>query len=309
VNALMNAAENGKKVTVFVELKARFDEENNLRYAAEMTQAGIQIFYSMPSVKVHAKLAMVIRDKENYPQFKDQAYLGTGNFNEKTARLYGDHGLFTSNEEMIDDLKNMFHYLEHEDQQIRFKHLLVPNFNLIHRFGKLINQEILNVQKGKKGYILLKMNGLQDKSMVDMLYRASEAGVEIDLIIRGICILKTGKKYSKNIRVIRIIDRFLEHSRVYCFHNDGNPLVYLGSADWMKRNLYQRVECVFPIFNELLKQEVIDILNIQLSDNVKACEIGPNMENIRIQNDQPRVQSQLATYEYFKKKYKKNSLL
>jgi polyphosphate kinase len=307
VDALMNAAENGKKVTVFVELKARFDEENNLRYAAEMTQAGIQIFYSMPGLKVHAKLAMVIRDKEKHPQFSDQAYLGTGNFNEKTARIYSDHGLFTSNKEMIDDLKKMFYYLENNDQQLRFKHLIVPNFNLIQRIGKLINREISNVQQGKKGYILLKMNGLQDENMVNMLYRASEAGVKIDLIVRGICILKTGKPYSQNIRVIRIIDRFLEHARVFCFHNDGDTQVFLGSADWMKRNLYQRVECVFPIFNESLKQELIDVLNIQLSDNVKACEIGPNMENIRISNDLPKIQAQLATYEYFRKKYKKTT--
>jgi len=161
------------------------------------------------------------------------------------------------------------------------------------------------VKQGKKGYILLKMNGLQDVHMVDMLYRASEAGVKIDLIIRGICILKTGKKYSSNIRVIRIIDRFLEHSRTYVFHNNGNPLVYLGSADWMKRNLYARVECVFPIHDHELKKELIDVLQIQLADNVKSCEISREMENVRIENDKPRVQSQLATYEYFKNKYRK----
>jgi len=305
VNALMNAAENGKKVTVFVELKARFDEEANLQYAAEMTKAGINIIYSIPGLKVHAKLALIIRDKRNYPGAKDQAYLGTGNFNEKTARIYCDNGLFTSDIGIISDLKNMFRFLEQQKNDVHFKHLLVPNFNLIHKFGQLINREIENVKQGKKGYILLKMNGLQDTHMVDMLYRASEAGVKIDLIIRGICILKTGKKYSSNIRVIRIIDRFLEHSRIYIFHNDGNPSVYLGSADWMKRNLYARVECVFPIYDEELKNELIDVLKIQLSDNVKAGEINQEMENVRIKNDKPRVQSQLATYEYFKNKYRK----
>lgn len=307
VNALMDAAENGKKVTVFVELKARFDEEANLRYAAEMKKAGINIIYSIPGLKVHAKVALVIRDKVQFPQAKDQAYMGTGNFNEKTARLYCDHGLFTSHKGIINDLKTMFNYLEEQEQHIRFEHLLVPNFNLINRFGQLINNEIEQVKAGNKGYIVLKMNGLQDPNMIDMLYRASEAGVKIDLIVRGICTLKPGKKYSKNIRIIRIIDRFLEHARVYMFHNNGNPIVYLGSADWMKRNLYRRVECVFPIYNSELKQEIIDILNIQLSDNVKACEIGENMENIRIQNNKPKVQSQLATYEYFKEKYKKQT--
>jgi polyphosphate kinase len=305
VNALMNAAENGKKVSVFVELKARFDEEANLRYASEMTKAGINIFYSIPGLKVHAKVALVIRDKRKYPGSKDQAYISTGNFNEKTARLYSDHGLFTSNRDIIADLKTMLNYLEDQDPKIRFKQLLVPGFNLISRFGQLINGEIENVNRGLNGYIILKMNGLQDPLMVEMLYRASEAGVKIDLIVRGICILKTGKKYSKNIRVIRIIDRFLEHARVFVFHNNGQPVVYLGSADWMKRNLYRRVECVFPIHDQAIKQEIIDVLNIQLRDNVKACEIGSNMENNRIPTVGEPFRSQLETYKYFKKKYPK----
>lgn len=305
VNALMNAAENGKKVTVFVELKARFDEKANLQYAAEMRKAGIHIIYSIPKLKVHAKLALVIRDKKRFPELKDQAYLSTGNFNEKTARLYCDNGLFTSHEGITSDLKKMFLYLEEKEQSIHFEHLLVPNFNLIYKFGKLIGKEIENAQKGKQGYILLKMNGLQDTHMVDMLYRASEAGVKIDLIIRGICIVKPGKKFSKNIRILRIVDRFLEHSRVYLFFNNGQPKVFLGSADWMKRNLNARIECVFPVYEEALKQELIDIMRIQLSDNVKACEIGSHGENIRIHNDLPPVQSQLATYEYLKNKYPK----
>lgn len=303
VNALLNAAENGKKVSVFVELKARFDEEANLRYAAEMTKAGISIHYSIPGLKVHAKAALIIRDKNKYPGAKDQAYLATGNFNETTARIYGDHGLFTSNKEIIADMNQMFSYLMNQSNNIKFKHILVPNFNLIARFGKLIGKEIENVKQGKKGYILLKMNGLQDPIMVNMLYRASEAGVKIDLIIRGICILKTGRRYSKNIRVIRIIDRFLEHARVFVFHNNGNPTVYLGSADWMKRNLYRRVECVFPVYDKPLKEELIDILKIQLSDNVKACEIGSDMENKRIPTGEQEIRSQIATYEYFKNKY------
>jgi polyphosphate kinase len=306
VNALMNAAENGKKVTVFVELKARFEEEANLRYASEMTKAGINIIYSIPGLKVHAKIALLIKDKQNFPASRDQVYLATGNFNEKTARLYSDHGLFTSHEGIIDDVKKLFLYLDEQEQNIRFEHIMVPNFNLMYKFGQLIGREIENAKNGGKGYILLKMNGLQDAHMVEMLYRASEAGVKIDLIVRGICILKPGRKYSKNIRVVRIIDRFLEHARVYAFHNGGDTIMYLGSADWMKRNLNARVECIFPVYDEELKQELLDILNIQLSDNVKACEIGPNGENIRIRNNLPLVRSQLAIYEYFRTKIRKD---
>jgi len=174
---------------------------------------------------------------------------------------------------------------------------------MIEKFSSLIEQEIKYVREGKKGYILLKLNGLQDPLMVDKLYRASEAGVKIDLIIRGTCILKTGKPYSRNIRVIRIIDRFLEHARVLVFYNNGDQKIYLSSADWMKRNLYRRIECGFPIYDRDARQELLDILNIQLSDNVKACEIDEEMNNIRIKNNNPEVRSQIATYEYFKKKY------
>ena len=161
-----------------------------------MTKAGIHIIYSIPGLKVHAKIALIIRNKDKYPGANDQVYLATGNFNEKTARLYSDHGLFTAHAGIISDIKKMFLFLEEQAPDIHFKHILVPNFNLVYKFGQLIGREIENVKQGKKGYILLKMNGLQDPHMVDLLYRASEAGVKIDLIIRGICILKPGKKYS-----------------------------------------------------------------------------------------------------------------
>lgn len=302
VNALILAAENGKKVTVFVELKARFDEEANLLYAAEMKKAGINIIYSIPGLKVHAKIALVLRADNNKLGLKSHAYLGTGNFNEKTARQYCDHGLFTSHPEIVDDLKKLFFYLDTQNANIRFKHILVPNFNLIVRIGALIKQEIDNVKRGKEGHIILKMNGFQDENMANMLYVASEAGVKIDLIVRGTCIVKVGKRYSKNIRIIRIIDRYLEHARIFVFHNNGQPKVFMGSADWMKRNLFRRVECVFPIYSESIKKELIHILYIQLSDNVKACQIGPKMENIHIVNNSPKVRSQWDTYQYFKGK-------
>ncbi len=301
VNSLIDAAENGKKVTVFVELKARFDEEANLKWANEMTKAGIQIIYSIPKLKVHAKIALVIRKKGS--KHGDQAYLGTGNFNEKTARLYGDHGLFTSNPEVVKEVKDLYKHLENQKVRPNFKHLLVPGFNMVPFFLKLIENEIKNVKEGKIGYIILKMNGLQDGEMVDSLYRASEAGVKIDLIIRGVCTLKTGQHYSKNIRVIRIVDRYLEHARVYIFLNNGDHKIFLGSADWMKRNLRRRVECGFPVYDPGIKKELLAVINIQLSDNVKACEIDENMNNNRIITKGPDVRAQAATYEYFKNKY------
>jgi polyphosphate kinase len=192
-----------------------------------------------------------------------------------------------------------------EDQQFRpeFKHILVQGFNMIPTFIELINREIDYVKKGKKGYIIIKMNGLQDQEMVDCLYRASEAGVKIDLIIRGVCTLKTHQPYSKNIRVIRIVDRYLEHSRIFVFYNNGDQRVFLGSADWMKRNLRRRVECVFPVYDPNLKKELLKILQIQLSDNVKACEIDENLKNQRIDSKEPCVRAQVAIYEYFKNKY------
>jgi len=301
VNSLIDAAENGKKVTVFVELKARFDEEANLKWANEMTKAGIRIIYSIPKLKVHAKIALIIRKKGS--KHGDQAYLGTGNFNEKTARLYGDHGLFTSNPEVVKEVKDLYKHLEDQKVRPKFKHLLVPGFNMVPFFIQLINKEIENVKKGKIGYILLKMNGLQDGEMVDSLYKASEAGVKIDLIVRGVCILKTGRAYSKNIRVIRIVDRYLEHARVFVFLNNGDHQVYMGSADWMKRNLRRRVECIFPVYDPDLKKEILDILNIQLSDNVKACEVDVRLSNNRIVTKGPDIRAQVATYEYFKNKY------
>lgn len=301
VNSLIDAAENGKKVTVFVELKARFDEEANLKWANEMTKAGIRIIYSIPNLKVHAKIALVIRKKGS--KYGDQAYLGTGNFNEKTARIYGDHGLFTSNPEVVGEVKELYRHLE--DQTIRptFKHIMVPGFNMVSSFIEMIDHEIANVEEGKIGYILLKMNGLQDKEMVDGLYRASEAGVKIDLIVRGVCTLKTGQPYSKNIRVIRIVDRYLEHARVFVFLNNGEHRVYLGSADWMKRNLRRRVECIFPVYDPDMKKELLDLLNLQLSDNVKACEIDENLKNQRIVTKGPDFRAQNTIYQYLKNKY------
>ncbi len=303
VENLITAAENGKKVTVFVELKARFDEEANLKHARDMKRAGIKIIYSIPGLKVHAKVALVTK-KLGKRKKKSTAFIGTGNFNEKTARLYCDHGFFTSDDGIINDLDNLFKYLEDQSSKPSFKHILVPNFNMVETFERLIHQEIDHVKEGGRGYICLKMNGLEDEYMIDLLYEASEKGVEIDIIIRGICRLIPNQPYSKNIRLVRIIDKFLEHDRVFVFHNNGDELVYAGSADWMRRNLYRRVECIFPVRDESIKNEMIDILNIQLKDNVKARHINSKMGNSKIKREGEEIRSQEAIYSFLKKKSK-----
>lgn len=301
INSLISAAKNGKKVTVFVELKARFDEVNNFLTAEAMQQAGIKIIYSLPGLKVHAKLAFVRkRSKDAEVPLKGYAYLSTGNFNEKTARIYSDMGLLTSNQEIIAEIDELFHILEGKPQSKKFKHLLVAQFNMLPALKAMIKREIEHVENGNKGRIILKMNSLEDKKMIAELYRASIAGVEIDLIIRGICSLVPNKPYSKNIKITRIVDSFLEHSRIWYFYNNGDPTYHLTSADWMGRNLRRRIETAFPIYCEKHQQQIIDILNIQLSDNVKACTIDENLDNIYKTNDQPKVRAQIAIYDYLK---------
>ncbi len=302
INSLISAAKNGKKVTVFVELKARFDEENNYLTSEMMQQTGIKIIHSLPGLKVHAKLAYVRKrsnDKNN--PIKGYAYLGTGNFNEKTARIYSDKGLLTSNQEFIEDIDEVFRILEGKPQMHEFKHLLIAQFNMLPGIHRLINQEIENVKKGGKGHIVLKLNSLEDKGMITALYKASEAGVKIDLIIRGICCLVPNQPYSKNITITRIVDAYLEHSRVWYFYNNGKEEIYLTSADWMERNLHRRIEVAFPIYAPELKQQIIGILMIQLQDNQSAVWVDENMENVFKRNDLPPIRAQKEAYKYLEK--------
>ena len=307
VNALISAARNGKKVTVFVEAKARFDEELNLYFADLMSKAGVKIIPSIPNIKVHSKIALVLRRSSGKNSRKGFAFLSTGNLNEKTAKLYADDGLFTTSQEIIDELKELFIYLETLNKEIHFNHILVPNFNMRSSFKNQIENEILHANEGKKAYILLKMNSLEEPKMIEKLYEASLAGVEIDLIIRGICRIIPNQEYSKNIKIKRIVDRYLEHSRVFIFYNLGEYNTYISSADWMKRNLYRRIEAAIPIYDKDIKQELLDMLNIQLKDNIKARIINENLENIIIKREpgQRKIRSQEKTYEYFKRKYEK----
>lgn len=302
INTLIAAAQNGKKVTVFVELKARFDEENNLSTAEMMKAAGIHIIYSIPGLKVHAKVALVRRRGVNGEKVSSYAYISTGNFNEETATLYADCALFTCNPIIVNDLHNLFRILMGKSNPV-FKRLLVPRFNLIPELNKLIDHEMEQAKNGRFGRIILKLNALQDPIMINRLYEASQSGVQIDLIVRGICCLIPGQTYSQNIRVTRIVDSFLEHARIWYFHNSGKPRLFLGSPDWMRRNLYRRIEAVVPILDHDLRLELIYMLKVQLSDNQKACFVDGNLRNV-FKHDASKkpIRAQQAFYNYLKRK-------
>lgn len=305
VNALMSAAKNGKKVTVFVELKARFDEANNLQWSKKMKAAGVKIISSIPGLKVHAKVALVKRQVQK--QWENYSFMATGNFNEATGRFYTDHVFFSTNEEYSKDLEMLFEYLQLRMQpdsygKIPFRHLLVSQFNLIRQFDKLFEREIDNAKKGRPAGIIIKLNNLQEREMISRLYNASSAGVKVQLIIRSICCLAPGiKGQSENIKVHRIVDRYLEHARVFVFHNNGEPEYYMGSADWMSRNLHSRIEVCFPVYDKSLCKEIDDILRLQLSDCHKAVLFTSDLVNQPINcGDNSPVAAQQAIYEYVK---------
>lgn len=305
VNALISAARNGKRVTVFVELKARFDEANNLKWSKKMKAAGVKIINSIPGLKVHAKIALVKRYEDD--KMKHYSLLATGNFNEATGRFYTDHVFFTSKKEFSDDLQQLFFYLQSRLQpeqfgKISFKHLLVSQFNMIRRFGKMIDREIKNAKDGLPAHIIIKVNNLQEREMIEKLYEASRAGVKVELIVRSICCVKPGiEGQSENITIRRIVDRYLEHARIFMFYNNGGPEFYMGSADWMSRNLHSRIEVIFPIYDNRLKKQINDILQLQLSDTKKAVLFMADLSNEKILavNDRS-VASQEAIYQYVK---------
>ncbi|MBE9228982.1 polyphosphate kinase 1 [Phormidium sp. LEGE 05292] len=272
VQALIAAAENGKQVAVLVELKARFDEENNILWAKKLEQAGVHVVYGLVGLKTHTKVVLVVRREENH--IRRYVHIGTGNYNPKTAGLYTDLGLLTCREELGADLTDLFNYLTGYSRQRSYRKLLVAPVNLRDRMIALIHREIEHCQNGLSGRIVAKMNALVDPQIIAKLYEASRAGVEIDLIIRGICCLRPGlPDVSENIRVISIVGRFLEHSRIFYFQNGGQEEVYIGSADWMNRNLTRRVEAVTPVEDLNLSKDLQEILGIMLSDNRQAWEL------------------------------------
>lgn len=301
--AIKNAVKNGKQVSTFIEVKARFDEEANLKWGEELEQAGVNVYYSMPGFKVHSKLALVRRLENGKPNI--YAYLATGNFHEDTAKLYTDFGVFTNDKRLTSEVARIFTFLETKQRPTQsFEYLGVGLFNLKEKFISLIKRETENAKKGKKAKMTLKMNSLQDEEIINYLYEASKAGVRIKLIIRGICSLVPGQKgLSENIEAISIVDRFLEHSRVFIFHNDGNPEVFLSSADWMVRNLHFRVETVFPVLDPDIAKSIIMCINIQLNDNVKSRILDLKLTNKYKKNaDDIAVRSQIETYYYIKRR-------
>ncbi len=276
--ALVEAAKNGKKVIAFVEAKARFDEKSNLYWGEQLKAAGATVLYSFPWVKVHTKLLLITRREEGEKFY--YAYLGTGNFNEKTARIYADHALLTTHQKMAREVKQVFDLLERRILIPKTKHLMVSPFSTRDRFEELVDAEIANARAGKEAYMILKMNSLEDSGMMAKMMEASQAGVQIRMIVRGICRLVPGiEGLTENIEIFSIVDRFLEHARVYIFANAGNELMFTASADWMTRNLDRRVEVVMPIKNRAVYQELRQIIELQLADNQKARLITAQQNN------------------------------
>ena len=282
VKALISAAENGKQVAVLVELKARFDEKNNINWARKLEQAGVHVVYGLVGLKTHTKVVLVVRREDNH--IRRYVHIGTGNYNPKTARLYTDLGLLSCRDELGADLTDLFNYLTGYSRQRSYRKLLVAPVNLRDRFLSLIRREIEHCHQGNSGRIVAKMNALIDPQIIATLYEASIAGVQIDLIVRGMCCLRPGVKgISENIRVISIIGRYLEHSRIFYFHNQGQEEVYIGSADWMTRNLDRRVEAVVPIEDPGNLKDLQEILGVMLADNCQAWDLGPDGQYIQRQ--------------------------
>ena len=304
MHALINAAKNGKKVTCLVELRARFDEQNNISWSRRLEEEGVIVLYGIENYKVHSKICLVTRVVNG--EVQNFGILSTGNYNEKTARMYADHTLLTANKKITEDLIAVFKSLNKNMLPRGLRHLIVSPIDSRPAYYKLIDNEIKNAKAGKEASMILKMNSLADEKMVEKLYEASNAGVKIKLIIRGMCCLVPGAKgYSENIEVISIIDKYLEHSRVHIYHNDGDELVYLTSADFMSRNIDTRVEVAFPIYDEQLKTEIKDIINIQLQDNTKAREINShNTNKYRKTKSATQHRAQIEIYNYLKLKSK-----
>lgn len=301
IHSLIDAANNGKKVTVVVELRARFDEAANIDWANILTDAGVKVVFGVPSLKIHSKLCLITRHENG--EAVRYAHIGTGNFNEKTAKIYTDFSLLTRHPDITAEVESVFEYIEYPYRRYKFNHLLVSPINSRRQLYRLIDNELANAKAGQPSGITLKINNLVDRDLINRLYAAGQAGVPIQMIIRGMCALRPGVLgLSDNIRVISIIDRFLEHPRVMVFHNKGNPQLYISSADWMSRNIDGRIEVGTPIYDERLKQRVLDILELQLSDTCKARVIDADQKNEYVKRGNRRkVRSQVAIYDYLKR--------
>ncbi|MGG7035986.1 MAG: polyphosphate kinase 1 [Flavobacterium sp.] len=302
ISSLINAAKNGKKVTVQIELQARFDEVSNISYAEKLQTEGIELIFGIKGLKVHSKICVI--ERMEHEKVVRYGLISTGNFNESTANVYTDVTLFTSHQKILKDVSKIFDFFDVNYRIHRYKHLIVSPHYTRSRFYKLIDREIKNVLDGKPASIKLKMNSLTDFGIIDKLYEASRAGVKIQLLVRGMCSLIPGVEgMSENIEAISIVDNFLEHSRIYIFKNAGNPEVYISSADFMTRNLDQRLEVTCPIYDEDIKKELIEIFNINWKGNVKVRLHDERLDNkYRVRDKNPVFRAQLETYNYYKNK-------
>ncbi|AIX72897.1 MAG: polyphosphate kinase 1 [Mixta calida] len=300
IDAMIHAAYNGKKVTVVVELQARFDEEANIHWAKRLTEAGVHVIFSAPGLKIHAKLFLISRREGD--EVVRYAHIGTGNFNEKTARIYTDYSLLTADARITNEVRRVFNFIENPYRPVSFDYLMVSPQNSRRMLYQLIDEEIANAQQGIPAGITLKINNLVDKGLVDRLYTASSVGVKVNLLVRGMCsLIPNLEGISENIRVISIVDRYLEHDRVYIFENGGDKKVFLSSADWMTRNIDYRIEVAVAILDPVLKQRILDIIAILFSDTVKARIIDKELSNRYVpRGNRRKVRAQQAIYDYIK---------
>ncbi len=299
IRALIDAANNGKQVTVVVELKARFDESNNIEWAKILTEAGVKVLFGLPSLKIHSKLCLITRKEEG--KLVKYCHIGTGNFNEKSARIYTDFALFTKDERLTEEVDNVFDFIEAPYIQPKFRHLQVSPVNARTKLYSLIDNEISNANQGLAARITVKINNLVDEGIISKLYQASQAGVQIYMLVRGMCsLIPNVKNLSTNIHIRSIVDRYLEHPRVMIFHNNGDEKIYISSADWMTRNLDHRIEVGTPIFSKHLKKIIKDIIDIQFNDNVKARIIDEKQTNQYVPRPatQRAIRSQMEIYDY-----------
>jgi polyphosphate kinase len=305
INALINAARNGKIVTVFLELKARFDEEANIEWKSVMEEEGIKVLVGVPNKKVHAKLCVI--QKRIKGRIVKYGFISTGNLNEKTARIYADHCLLTASKPLMNESNRIFNYLEHWEQGdkpiVKMSNLFISPINMRNSIVLLIENEIKHAKQGKSAKIIIKLNSLTDHLLLEYLYKAVKAGVEVHLIIRGILTLKHGNdKLNYKLNAISIVDQYLEHARIMVFHNNGKEKVFISSADWMVRNLDHRIEVATPIIDPAIKKELIDIVNIQLKDNQKARILDIELTNKYVPLKGNKYKSQEETYNYLKGK-------
>ncbi|MDD1784337.1 polyphosphate kinase 1 [Enterovibrio sp. ZSDZ35] len=300
INSMIDAANNGKRVTVVVELQARFDEEANIEWARVLTDAGVKVVFGTPGLKIHSKLCLISRREDD--GLREYAHIGTGNFHEKTARIYTDFSLFTADKSITSEVRKVFNFIENPYKPVKFNNLIVSPRNSRSRLNRLIEREIEHARAKRKAGITLKVNNLVDKGLVNLLYKASSEGVKIRMIIRGMCALVPGVKgISQNIKAISIVDRFLEHPRVFAFENGGERDLYISSADWMTRNIDNRIEVATPIKDERLKERIMDILELQFADRAKARVIDKEMSNSYVKRgNRKKIRSQIEIYDYLK---------